>query len=78
MFTLRKNWYPYVGPFDPCRPITVKQYATPPQLYIGFQPPGLQQFSPREALFAGTLWPAFYDPYFNPYEQKMREGNKDA
>ncbi len=45
-----------------------KRYSTPPQLYIGFQPPGLEQFTPMEALRAGTLWKAFYDPYYSPYE----------
>lgn len=78
MFTTRKNWFPYVSPFDPCPPITCKQFVTPPNLYIPFQPPGMQQFPPREALFAGTLWPAFYDPYFNAHEMKMREENNDA
>lgn len=73
MFTLRKSWYPYVSPFDPCPPITCKTYSTPPNLYIGFQPANLPQFSPREALFAGTLWKAFYDPYYNPREMKLRE-----
>lgn len=73
MFTTRKYWHPYVSPFDPCPPITTKQFVTAPNLYINFQPPGMQQFSPREALFAGTLWCAFYDPYFNAHEMKMRE-----
>lgn len=62
-FTPRKYWYPYISPFDPCPPIRVKSYSTPPNLYIVFQPEGLAQFKPREALFAGTLWPIFYDPY---------------
>jgi spore coat protein JA len=74
LFTLRKNYYPYVSPFDPCRPISVKTYVTPPNLYIHFQPPNLQQFTPKEALFRGTLWPIFYDPYFGPFEP-VREGD---
>ncbi|MCH1624778.1 spore coat associated protein CotJA [Fredinandcohnia quinoae] len=73
MFTLRKQWYPFVGPFDPCKPITCKSYSTPPQLYINFQPPNLPQFSPKEALCKGTLWPIFYDPWYNPYEKAKRE-----
>ena len=36
---------------------------------MGFQPPNLEQFSPQEALRAGTLWKALYDPYFNSHEQ---------
>jgi hypothetical protein len=27
------------------------------------QPPNLPQYSPREALRKGTLWPALYFPY---------------
>ncbi|MDC3413079.1 spore coat associated protein CotJA [Aquibacillus sp. 3ASR75-11] len=70
MFTQRKYYYPYISPFDPCRPIEVKSYETPPQLYIGFQPPSLPQYeSPKEALYRGTLWPALYSPYRNPYER---------
>jgi spore coat protein JA len=40
-----------------------KVFSTPPHLYMGFQPPGLQQFSPAEALRHGTLWPALFSPY---------------
>lgn len=63
-----KAWFPYVGPFDPCPPIRRKTYSTPPHLYIGFQPKNLPQFTPAEALRAGTLWKAFYDPYYNARE----------
>ncbi|SFM20009.1 spore coat protein JA [Paenibacillus sp. 1_12] len=58
-----KAWFPYVGPCDPCPPIRVKIFSTPPQLYIHFQPMNLPQFSPQEALRHGTLWPALYSPY---------------
>lgn len=58
-----KAWTPYVSPFDPCPPIRVKWYNTPPQLYIPFQPPNLPQFSPHEALKYGVLWPSLYGPY---------------
>lgn len=78
MFTTRKTWFPYASPFDPCPPIPCKEYVTAPNLYIGFQPPGLQQFTPQEALRAGTLWCVFYDPYFNSHEMKMREETNDA
>lgn len=64
MFTQYKSWRPYISPFDPCKPIEIKYYATPPQLYMGFQPPGLPQFpTAREALIAGTLWPQLFSPY---------------
>jgi spore coat protein JA len=69
MFTPQKAFFPYVSPLDPCKPIPVKTYSTPPNLYIGFQPPNLPQFTPQEALRAGTLWKAFYDPYYNPFEK---------
>ncbi|MEK5232588.1 spore coat associated protein CotJA [Lysinibacillus sp. FSL K6-0232] len=64
MFTQYKSWRPYNSPFDPCKPIRVKYFATPPQLYMGFQPYGLPQFeTPKEALRAGTLWPQLSSPY---------------
>ncbi|WP_332646130.1 spore coat associated protein CotJA [Lysinibacillus sp. 54212] len=66
MFTQYKYWKPYISPFDPCEPIRVKSFSTPPQLYIPFQPTGLSQFSPKEALKHGTLWPQLYSPYPNP------------
>lgn len=74
MFTLYKYWHPYVSPFDPCKPIKVKKYSTPPNLYMGFQPPNLPQFTPMEALRAGTLWKPFYDPYYN--ERELAKGGK--
>jgi spore coat protein JA len=69
-FSLSKRYKPYHGPFDPCPPLPYKTYVTPPHLYIGYQPYGLPQYSPKEALKKGTLWPAFYDHYENPYENK--------
>lgn len=75
MFTVRKSYYPYVSPFDPCQPITVKSFSTPPNLYVGFQPPNLPQFSPQEALRAGTLWKIFYDPYYSPHEKAKGAGH---
>jgi spore coat protein JA len=54
---------PFVGPFDPCPPILEKTYIVPPNVTMPFQAPGLQQFSPAEALRRGTLWPAYYSPY---------------
>lgn len=69
MNTHQKTYYPFVSSFDPCFPVQSKTYATPPNLYMGFQPANLAQFSPAEALKSGTLWKAFYDPYYNPREQ---------
>lgn len=54
---------PFIGPFDPCPPILQKSYSTPPHLFLGFQPPNLPQFSPADALRAGTLWCALFSPY---------------
>ena len=68
MFTPIKQYFPYSSPFDPCKPIKVKTYSTPPNLYLGFQQPNLPQFTPQEALKAGTLWKCFYDPWYSPYE----------
>lgn len=75
MFSPHKTWHPFVSPFDPCPPILVKTYSTPPNLYLGFQPPNLPQFTPMEALRAGTLWKIFYDPYFSPIEKPREGGN---
>jgi spore coat protein JA len=66
----RRTYRPYSSPFDPCRPIIEKSYSTPPNLFLGYQPPNLEQFQPLEALRAGTLWKVLYDPYFSPYEKK--------
>lgn len=69
MFTQYKYWKPYISPYDPCKASKVKSYATPPQLYMGFQPYGLKQFNtPKEALYHGTLWPQLYSPYPNPHK----------
>lgn len=65
-----KYYQPYHSPYDPCPPIGVKSYPTPPQLYMGFQPPNLKQFSPMEALKHGTLWPALYSPYPGPTREE--------
>ncbi|WP_153731181.1 spore coat associated protein CotJA [Sporosarcina obsidiansis] len=59
----RGSYEPYVSPFDPCPPVTVKTFVLPPQLFLGFQPPGLPQYSPAEALRHGSLWPALVDGY---------------
>ncbi len=74
-FTKVKSYVPYHGPCDPCPPIGRKYYSTPPNLYLGFQPPGLPQFSPMEALKRGTLWPILYDFYENPYKKRAGKGN---
>ncbi|WP_028402836.1 spore coat associated protein CotJA [Ectobacillus panaciterrae] len=68
-FTRVKSYQPYHSPYDPCPPIGQKYYFTPAHLYIGFQPLNLEQFSPKEALKKGTLWPIFYDYYKNPYKK---------
>lgn len=55
-----RSFVPYHSPLDPCPPIGKKYYSTPPNLFLGFQPPNLPQFTPKEALQKGTLWPVFY------------------
>lgn len=69
MYSQMKSYDPYHSPYDPCPPLGPKYYATAPNLYIPFQPQGLPQYSAREALYRGTLWPALYSPYHNPYEK---------
>ena len=69
-FTSMKTYSPFHSRFDPCPPIGKKYYSTPPNLYLGFQPPNLEQFTPKEALKRGTLWKALYEYYENPYEGK--------
>ncbi len=64
-----KTYVPYHSPFDPCPPIGKKYFCTPPNLYVGYQPPNLEQYHPFEALKKGTLWPVFYDEYQNPYKR---------
>ncbi|KIL42532.1 hypothetical protein SD70_00215 [Gordoniibacillus kamchatkensis] len=56
-------WHPFVSPLDPCPPIAEKTFIIPPNVTMPWQPPGLPQFSPYEALKLGTLWPAYYSPY---------------
>ncbi|MFD2924734.1 spore coat associated protein CotJA [Halobacillus naozhouensis] len=74
MYTQYKYWRPYYSPFDPCPPMKVKSYSTPPQLYMGFQPYGLAQYqTPKEALFSGTLWPQLFSPYPNPHKRGSEE-----
>jgi spore coat protein JA len=77
MYTTRKTYEVFVSPFDPCPPLRVKTYETPPQLYLGYQPYGLPQFKPSEALKHGTLWPALFAPYTNPYESFAKGGKEE-
>ena len=70
-FTNRKPFYQASFGNDPCPPPAVpKTYVTPPVLYIGFQPPNLEQYDAKDALKYGTLWPIFNDHYENPYKKK--------
>lgn len=54
-FTTVKSYRPFHSRYDPCKPIGVKYYSTPPNLFLGFQPPNLQQFSAKEALKKGLF-----------------------
>ena len=71
-YTQIKSYTPFHSVFDPCPPIGKKYYRTPPNLYMGFQPPNLEQFDAKEALQKGTLCPAFYDYYENPYKKQVK------
>lgn len=62
-----KSYKSIQGKFDPC-PSIEKFYFTPPHLYIKFQKEGLKQYSPKEALKKGTLWPILYEYYETPYQ----------
>lgn len=57
-----REYQPYHSPFDPCPP-RIKRFIVPPNQMVQFQPTGLKQYSPHEALRKGTLWPALYSPY---------------
>ncbi|MFS0691016.1 spore coat associated protein CotJA [Sporosarcina sp. 179-K 8C2 HS] len=59
----RGSFKPWISPLDPCPPIRVKKFVLPPQLFINFQPPGLPQFTPEQALRHGTLWPILVDGF---------------
>ncbi|SFI36053.1 spore coat protein JA [Paenibacillus sp. UNC496MF] len=73
----RKTWKPIPGKHDPCPPLKEKTYETPPNLYLGVQEPGLEQFAPAEALKKGTLWPALFGPYESPFEPEPRARKKE-
>jgi spore coat protein JA len=73
----RKNWNPVAGKNDPCPPLKSKTYETPPNLYLGFQEPGLKQYKPAEALKKGTLWPALFGPYESPFRSADPAGEKE-
>ncbi|WP_173916275.1 spore coat associated protein CotJA [Halobacillus sp. Marseille-Q1614] len=74
MYTPIKWYKPFISTNDPCPPMRWKYYQTPPNLYLGFQPPGLPQFPVQEALFRGTLWPVLFDPYPSPAPKRGEEG----
>jgi spore coat protein JA len=42
----------------------VKKFVLPPPIFMNFQPPGLEQVSPSEALMLGTLWPILADGFY--------------
>ncbi|MFC5602285.1 spore coat associated protein CotJA [Sporosarcina koreensis] len=59
----RGTFEPWISPLDPCPPIRVKTFVLPPQLFMDFQPPGLEQFTTEQALRHGTLWPLLADGF---------------
>lgn len=68
-FTTVKSYKPFRGLYDPCPPIGLKTYVTPPNLYYRFQPPNFEQFSALDALKYGTLWKPLYDYYGSPAKE---------
>src|SRR3954463_1109249 len=58
-----KVYHPIAGKFDPCTPITEKTFVVPPQLFLEYQPMELPQYSTKEALKSGTLWPELFSSY---------------
>jgi spore coat protein JA len=58
-----KAFEPIKGKYDPCTPIAEKTFVLPPQLYSEYQPVELPQFSAKEALKKGTLWPDLFSSY---------------
>ncbi|MDF2961795.1 MAG: cotJA2 [Paenibacillus sp.] len=58
-----KAYHPFVGKYDPCTPVTEKTFVVPPQLFYEYQPTESAQYSPKEALKKGTLWPDLFSPY---------------
>jgi spore coat protein JA len=58
-----KVYQPFASKNDPCTPIPEKSYVLPPQLFYTYQPADLAQFSPKEALRKGTLWPDLFSTY---------------
>lgn len=55
----------YHGSHDPCPP-KPRVYIVPPNQYVTFQPQALKQWSPREAIRQGVLWPELCSPYAPP------------
>jgi spore coat protein JA len=64
---------PYISKHDPWKPLKEETPETPQPLYNGVQSPDLEQYSLFDTLESGTLWPALYSPYSNPF----REPNSD-
>ncbi|WP_217997834.1 spore coat associated protein CotJA [Alicyclobacillus acidiphilus] len=57
-----RSFAPFHSPLHPC-PALPKAFMVPPNQYITFQPSGMQQFSPEDALKHGTLWQPVHSPY---------------
>lgn len=76
MFKETHIYHPFVSPWDPCPSFQAKTYVTPPHLFLGFQPTNLPQFSPKEALKHGVLWPVLYSSYEG--RQEFRRGGEQG
>lgn len=64
-----KSYIPFHSPNDPCPPIG-KNITQLPHTYLwAFNHLTYPNSHQKEALRKGTLWPAFYDFYENPYKK---------
>jgi glutamate decarboxylase len=68
-----KTNHSHSSPSDPYPFKKIKPFSIPFHLNVGYQQPHLLQYSPGEALRAGTLWKPLYNPYFNPHETEKRD-----
>ena len=76
MFTLYKTWHPIASPFDPCKPILEKTFSTPPNLYIGFQPPNLPQFYTTGSTKGRNTMESILRPLLQPIRESQRGNSK--
>ncbi|MCY0888069.1 MAG: hypothetical protein OWQ59_06370 [Alicyclobacillaceae bacterium] len=63
---MTKQWFSYErlgGRNDPCPSSGSVFFVVPPNQWLVTQSRGLKQFSPRQALQYGVLWPDLWSAY---------------